>query len=63
MSREILFFQTHPGDSSFTVIHSSFLQTATGKTMDIRGYIDRGKFVVNLGCLHVTHLLQSYFIQ
>jgi len=25
--------QTHPGNSSFTVIHSSFLQTATGKSI------------------------------
>ena len=29
----------------------------------IRGYIDKEKFVVNLGCLYGTHLLVSSFIQ
>ena len=28
----------------------------------IRGYIDRGKFVVNLGCLYGPHLLVSSFV-
>ena len=29
------------------------------KTMDIRGYIDRGNFVVNLDCQYGPHLLVS----
>ncbi len=32
---EYILFQTHPGNSSFTVIHSSFLQTATGRSFKL----------------------------
>ena len=29
----------------------------------IQGYKDRGKFVVNLGCLYAPHLLVSSFVR
>ena len=30
--------------------------------VNVRGYFDRGKNLLNLGSLHVTHLLASLFI-